>query len=385
MKLLIVIGLLVIFGILYFFLQGKGTLAEIDNVSTDVQPAVKTPDTDSDSETESIMERKEVLDNTAESVEGFLASASNGGGSASNGGGSASNGGGSASGSDVGPYNPSSDEQATLQDLKGMIPKIEAEITRLQADGNIDEIIRRRKENLLQIKDRINEIITQVENKSIAEIDIRIMKSQVDEFLIALNNKSPLPDIMAGGQLDSYLKSILPSNLENDREVAETISKYIKSMATNLSWQFGFKYTSDAEKIAAERYNRRAGQAPEGESDFFADNYNKASTSYDHQPDYHLDNRQTTDEFANMPHEACRGPAHFDWKRRSTEICRAIKGRGLNPEDYGCMPEKTEVGSDFSYRGYANMICTRVAANYDTGLGSLVGCPPLDWPGWRLP
>jgi hypothetical protein len=379
MKLLIVIGLLVIFGILYFFLQQKDN-SITDSISTTAQEPIMEPENNeppvTTPETESIMERKEDLDDT----EGFTGSASASASASAPAPVSVG-----ASASELGPYNSVADRPATLKELEDSLPLIAGELTNLQSTGALDETTQRRISNLQNIQARINDIIKQVKDKQIGESAISIKESEIKALLTALNKDTPLPDIMAGGQLNSYLGNILPSNLNNDPEVTKTIEDYIKSMTTNLSWYFGFKYTSDAEKKAAEGYNRRAGQAPEGESEFFADNFNKASTGYDHQPDYHLDKRQTTDEFANMPHEACRGPAHFDWKRRSTEICRAIKGRGLDPEDYGCMPEKTEVGSDFSYRGYANMICTRVTTNYDTGLGSLVGCPPLDWPGWRLP
>jgi hypothetical protein len=389
MKLLIVIGLLVIFGILYFFFQQneepESTLVETGSDS--VEPSV-----------ESVMERKVSLDDSDDdkedndkNEEGFTASASQPApapGSASQPApapGSASRP-APAPGSASGPYNSVVDRRANLADLKELRTRIEGDKLNLQANGSLDAETTRRLANLSNVSDFVSGYITKVEDKSLKESDIPFMKSEVDNFLRALNTvDQPLPDIMAGKELKSILGNILPSNLNNDAEVTKTVQDYIKSMATNLSWYFGFKYTSDAEKNAAKHYNRRAGQAGEGDSDFYADNFTKASAGYEHQPDNYMDQRQTTDEFANMPHEAGRGPGQFDWKRRSDEICKAIKGRGLNPEEYGCMPEKTEVSKDFSYRGYANMVCTRVAANYDTGLGSLVGCPPLDWPGWRLP
>ena len=206
------------------------------------------------------------------------------------------------------------------------------------------------------------------------------MKSSVDAAFTALKSNSPLPNIFVGTQLDSFIKNLLPDNLANDPEVTATIAEYIQSMSNNLSWNFGVKYTSKTEQDMAKYYNNAASQ---GNADVTDLNLSMAGGAAGHQPANFGSNSRITDPHANTPQEACRGPANFDWQKRSKEICSALKSRGENVEDYGCMPDGVNVGSNFSYRGYAHMICTRVAANYDTGLGGLVGCPPLDWPGWR--
>jgi hypothetical protein len=207
------------------------------------------------------------------------------------------------------------------------------------------------------------------------------MKSSIDAAFKSLSANTPLPDVFDDSQINTYLKGILPDNMSQDPEVTQTIADYLRSFTTNLSWNFGVKYVSDAERDLAIAYNNRANQ--EG-GELQDENLAMASSAAGILPENYGNNDSVSDEFANTPQEACRGPASFDWKKRSSEICRALKARGLDTKDYGCMPDDVEVGPAFSYKGYASMICTRVAANYDTGLGSLVGCPPLDWPGWRL-
>jgi hypothetical protein len=91
-----------------------------------------------------------------------------------------------------------------------------------------------------------------------------------------------------------------------------------------------------------------------------------------------------TDKLASKPTEAGRGPAHFDWKQRSKEIEDQIKKRGLKPTDFGIMPDGTKVSNDFSWKGYARMICTRLQATMDPALPVTCGCPPMDWKGWRI-
>lgn len=280
----------------------------------------------------------------------------------------------------VGPYNPVADRPATVAELNEFKGNLNAEIIRLNASGSTDEVTRARITNLRKSLNFIQEIINQVNSKTLPENKIPIMKSSIDAAMTSLNHKSPLPDIFTGTDLDSFLKNLLPSNLANDPEVARTISEYLKSMTKNLSWNFGVKYTSNAEHDIAKYYNNAAGQ---GAEDLTNMNLARAGGAVEHQPTGFGSTAPVTDHHANTPQEACRGPASFDWKKRSSEICRALKARGENTEDYGCMPEGVNVGANFSYRGYARMICTRIEANYDTGLGGLVGCPPLDWPGWR--
>ena len=76
-------------------------------------------------------------------------------------------------------------------------------------------------------------------------------------------------------------------------------------------------------------------------------------------------------------------PGHFNWKDRSKEICDQINKRGLKAYDYGCLNNPEEVSENFSYRGYARMICARLETNYDPSIPGICGCPPPTWPGWR--
>jgi hypothetical protein len=286
------------------------------------------------------------------------------------------------SSSSSGSYMPAADRRATTEDLRNFQARIAAAIIVIQSDGATDDVSAARIRNLQKIIQYIQLILDDVAAKRTAENNIPIMKSQIDRTLIALTNKSALPDIFSGTQLDSFIKGLLPDNLDLDPEVTQSIAEYIKSMTTNLSWSFGVNYTSDAERDIAQYYNAAASQ---GGDDGALTNLNlaRAGTGLEVQPGGVGRNTQVTDEFANTPQEACRGPAKFDWKKRSHEICRALKARGERVDDYGCMPENVQVGANFSYRGYSRMVCERVAANYDTGLGGLVGCPPLDWAGWR--
>ena len=98
-----------------------------------------------------------------------------------------------------------------------------------------------------------------------------------------------------------------------------------------------------------------------------------------------MDNgKKITDRMAPLQSDAGRGPSQFDWKQRAQQIESQIVKRGLNPKDFAVRDPKKDVSEGFSWKGYANMICNRLQTTADPGLPETCGCPPLDWPGWRI-
>ena len=73
----------------------------------------------------------------------------------------------------------------------------------------------------------------------------------------------------------------------------------------------------------------------------------------------------------------------FNWKRRVQEITENIRRANMKPSDFGCMPRGTVVSPEFSWRGHAKMICSRLASTADPGIPEQMGCPPVSWKGWR--
>jgi hypothetical protein len=75
--------------------------------------------------------------------------------------------------------------------------------------------------------------------------------------------------------------------------------------------------------------------------------------------------------------------AGFNWKDKCKQLYDALRRMSLDPGDFGCLAPGTQVSPDFSWRGNAKMICTRAATHSDPGLPEQIGCPPVNWPGWR--
>ena len=73
----------------------------------------------------------------------------------------------------------------------------------------------------------------------------------------------------------------------------------------------------------------------------------------------------------------------LDWEKRSKEIIKQLKARGLNPLQFGTIPDNIEVSHEFSWRGYTRMICSRLNSTTDPGLAISCGCPPENWNGWK--
>jgi len=76
--------------------------------------------------------------------------------------------------------------------------------------------------------------------------------------------------------------------------------------------------------------------------------------------------------------------SRFDWKKRASSICEQIKLRGLEPEDFGCIPNGSLMSPAYSWRGHTKMVCGRLGATMDPGLPVTCGCPPSNWKGWTL-
>ena len=75
----------------------------------------------------------------------------------------------------------------------------------------------------------------------------------------------------------------------------------------------------------------------------------------------------------------------FDWKGRAEKIFDNVKRAGMDPYDYGMDPDvyANAINTDFSWRGYTKMVCSRLSTNAEQGMAEKMGCPPASWIGWR--
>ncbi len=301
-------------------------------------------------------------------------------------------------------------ERATLADLKSARTRMQAEVARLSGGGSLDPTINARVSAINNMIADLSEIITKVENNTLLEIEIPIFKDELAKvFNVIGDTNQRLPGISTNS-LPAEVLNMLPPGMENDAEsqallrglADKYLGDFLKGTSVELKLGARVKYTSDNEAraggggntyaaffgpLATGQDSTIASQSMLGTSNpGFPNNYELSSASDSAEVAPINDGRPVTDPYAFDPRDGFRKPtaaSGFDWKTRAKEICENARKAGLNPADFGCMPEGTTVSPTFSWRGYARTICNRLQTHYYTGTAEACGCPPLNWPGWN--
>ncbi len=307
------------------------------------------------------------------------------------------------------------EERATLADLKSVRTRMIAERARLGAGGSLEPVINARIGAISKMIEDLTGIIQKVEARTLQESEIPVFKSDIDQLFKTLTDTSkPIPGLMRSA-LPPGVANLLPPGMGQDAEsqalIGRLADKYMGDFLKGVSVELGakVKYTSENEA--------RAGQGPTFDRAFgpLATGHDRAiaqqsmlGTKYSGFPtDGVLDSLATSDQmmpkpvpgevydpYAYNPVEGQRRPSGkdplpitgsasgFDWKTRAKQICENARKMGLNPADFGCMPDSATVSPHFSWRGYAKMICNRLQTHYYQGTDEACGCPPIGWPGW---
>lgn len=310
---------------------------------------------------------------------------------------------------------------ASIAELKDAMSRIQGEIVRLSASGTTDLLVQKRVATLTNIKSDINTIVDQVTANTLTASEIPIKSSDIKSMLPMLGDMSqPLPQLIQQNQLPQGLGNLLPSSAQQDpetmRQINRLVDRYADQIIKGVSASFTVQYepptdcaTSKGPKgpQGGSKPPRGGSKPPRGGSkppkagskpnaDFKPPKSASTvdSTGFPSLFDLNSASQQqfmpydsgapVTDCMAPTPQDAGRGPSQFDWKQRTKEIEDQVRKRGIRPEDVGMMPPNTKVSPDFSWKGYARMICTRLQATMDPALPVTCGCPPMDWKGWRI-
>lgn len=318
-------------------------------------------------------------------------------------------------------------ERATLNDLRSLKKRLDAEIKRLSSSGTDDPVLRARVDLFTTLRGRIESIINDVSNGTITALDIPIMKSDINAFLPALSGStSPSSGRVAGGEslakaIQKWFMSGSASdgsgslvNLVGRAEAEELAEKILKGITIDFRYKYmGENEVSKAWADAtvavanAKRITRQGGTGVGEDNDIGAEDPNyesgygygegegegdssciegfQAGRFCGGRGEFDSRIRELEKEFTGgRPSFKKREAAKLDWRDRAKGICENIRKAGLKPEDYGCMVGATQqVGPNFSWRGYAKMVCTRLDTNAVSGTAVTMGCPPVEWKGWR--
>jgi hypothetical protein len=300
--------------------------------------------------------------------------------------------------------NEESDDRITLAELKDTLIAIQAEMARLSASGTTDPVITARVNTLTQMKNNVQSIVDQVASGAMPESQIPILKTDKGKFLPLMSDPSqPLPKLIDQAKLPPSVANLFPAYQSGDitgAKIAQTLAEsYGDAMFKGLSWGINLKFTSPNEVEAAKSTaTSRLGKAAELGFNSVADISGSTAHAYINHPyDKHGSKKEARGEFedATQSYDETRPelrgngiapktkPAKLNWKERSQGICQNIKKAGYDPKDFGCLDTNIKVGLDYSWRGNARMVCTRLLSTPDPGLPETCGCPPLEWRGWK--
>jgi hypothetical protein len=295
--------------------------------------------------------------------------------------------------------------RATLKELQDFQIRVVVELKRLYATGTSDPVVQARINTLNRIKDDIDDVITKIQQNFYNPSTVPIFKSDIEKALPVLGKPTdPLPQILQKTNLPPAIASLFPGGLSpKDQEQAVQITNVMKGYMKNLfegaSWGFSFKYDNpNIAKLKAEaaKEDKSGGEPPlvsglpgvkNGGARFSGTGVGLREPLQTQDISRELPTDPSFDD--GLPGTTINRTlptpesGSLDWKERSQQIKEQVRRRGMNPMDFGAMPEDAIVGPDFSWRGYAMMMCMRLNTTMDPGLAQSCGCPPQNWSGWK--
>ena len=262
----------------------------------------------------------------------------------------------------------------SFTELQTLSLKLQVEIARLQASGATDPVMQARINVFTQMKQSVDSLISQVNNKTLDPNMIPITQQDYAAFLPSLGENSigMSGDLFKNGM--PTLSSLFNNYQSGDISGAHLAQTLFNKFSDGLSYNMSLSYTSPnevtkevAKSLYRGEFQGKIAALEESMGDGFTDGTNPIASG--------------SGSGSGSASQVDTDP--FDWKRRTIDLCGAIAKMGLSPGDFGCLPLSTQVSPEYSWRGHAKMVCTRAATASDPGLPEQIGCPPVSWPGWR--
>ena len=299
---------------------------------------------------------------------------------------------------------------ATEKQLSDFLTKLKVEITRLQASGTSDPVIKARIDNLERIQADVQTTLDQLHEGAITPDTVPIYASDLEKALPLLGNPNdPLPTILKTTGLPPAVQNLLPGggspkDVTQISQITNVASQYLSKIFNNTAWKvnIGLGYDSRApapgQDVAADKPVIQIGTPATldaaqplnlGLPGAMGEDGPQPTESTEVTPAFAGTRQMMKTSFGmGLPgtttQEADFQPeVHLNWQERSKQITQQIKKQGYDPKIFGAMDDNTEVSPEFSWRGYTMMLCSRVKAVTDPGFGITVGCPPDDFSGWR--
>jgi hypothetical protein len=272
--------------------------------------------------------------------------------------------------------------RATTNGLVSLQQRIYSAILVLSASGTTDPVVQSRIVSLQTMYSDISDMITKLNNGTMSQSDIPLYDEDIAKVLpsLAKPNESigNLFNQSSGQNFNPIEKQI--AKLVGE-ENAKSVFKNIKDNGTfRMNLELGYNTAKDTQSGSGPRGPRgpKGPRGPRGYSFSVGDEGGAQPMDMDCAYD------TATQGMDDRAESSKSSVSRFDWKKRVRSICEQVRLRGLNPEDYGCIPSGTAVSPAYSWRGHAKMVCTRLGATTDSSLPETCGCPPNNWKGWSL-
>ena len=291
------------------------------------------------------------------------------------------------------------DTRITVDQLKDLSTKLSVEIVRLQKSGTNDPVVKSRVNVFTSMLQFVNNIKARIDNGTLKAADIPIKLTDYQNFLPALGtNSGGIGKLMSASGLSS-LSSLFNAYDAGDisgSQIAEALfEKYADEILKGMSYNLTFSYTSPSEvakeqaiasgwnaKNAYSSFSKQggvsSGDLAQGDvMDGLLDGFSGGATGRG-------EFEEKIQHLSRPPSQAPTQIGKFDWKVRAEAITENIRKAGMNPDDFGCLGRGAQVSKDYSWRGHAKMVCSRLATHADPGIPEQMGCPPVSWTGWRM-
>ena len=277
---------------------------------------------------------------------------------------------------------PVESKPISVDELKNLSQKIVVEITRLSASGTTDPVLQARIGILTNMRQTIDDLLAKITRGELLPTQIPIMKEDYDKFLPALGSTSSgisgLISSIGGKSLSSLFNSYDAGDISGSSLAAALFERYADDLMKGLS--FSVRYTSPNEAdVAKTLYSSIATQHP-GTMKGARGMFEETTRALDLQGFEDTANATGKRPPSQVPTQV----GSFDWKKRVDDIQQNMIRAGLKPADFGSLKSGEQVSENFSWRGHAKMICSRLATHADPATPEQMGCPPVSWKGWRM-
>jgi hypothetical protein len=283
--------------------------------------------------------------------------------------------------------------RATNDDLVALQKRIYSAILTLSASGTVDPVVQARIKALQSMYTDITDIITKLANGTMKPSEIPVYQEDINIILPNLANPNQNINNLfnqPSGKKLSIMEQQL-ATVVGEEHASPVFNNLIDKGMFRVSVDLGYNVhgPSNTPVFSQKMQLQDDGtmgivQGPAHGPAYGSaqDNLAQKSPAMPMGMDLAFDSSTLgMDDRANSKPSSV---SRFDWKKRVSSICEQIRLRGLEPEDFGCIPKDSLMSPAYSWRGHAKMVCGRLGATMDPSLPVTCGCPPSNWKGWTL-